>query len=144
MTKEDFAFQLNGREIRNEIDETESTLAYTYNLIVIYGYSDDNMELRGAIDDEVGCYDGGTYCIFKNKKGWQIKSEEEIQEMREKLEEDGFDFDIKTHEIEAVWSPEEPECSWMYKTEIPHATFDIMEDGELFCRGIVISTNDLN
>ena len=40
----------------------------------------------------------------------------------------------------AVWSPEDctPELSWMINTNIPCATFTIMEDGEPFCRGIVI------
>lgn len=30
-----------------------------------------------------------------------------------------------------------------FTVEIPHETFDIFEDGEPFCRGIVFSVNDL-
>lgn len=37
--------------------------------------------------------------------------------------------------IDAVWC--DGEYSWTYKTNIPHATFDIYEDGEKYCRGIV-------
>jgi hypothetical protein len=37
--------------------------------------------------------------------------------------------------IDAVWC--EGEYSWTYKTNIPHATFDIWEDGEKYCKGIV-------
>ena len=33
--------------------------------------------------------------------------------------------------------------SWSYLTDIPHKTFDIMEDGEIYCRGIVFSLDDL-
>lgn len=44
--------------------------------------------------------------------------------------------------IEAVWCPDEPDCSWAYKTDIPHVTFDVVEDGELYCRGIVFRLAD--
>lgn len=33
--------------------------------------------------------------------------------------------------------------AWTYSTEIPHATFEIIEEGEKFCRGIVFDINDL-
>ena len=48
----------------------------------------------------------------------------------------------KCARLEAVWCDGD-EYSWTYKTDIPHATFDVMEDGEKFCRGIVFSVNDL-
>lgn len=41
--------------------------------------------------------------------------------------------------IEAIWSPDEIDASWLIKTDIPHATFDILEDGDLFCRGVVFA-----
>lgn len=31
---------------------------------------------------------------------------------------------------------------WRFKTEIPHETFEIFEDGELFCVGIVFRLED--
>ena len=40
--------------------------------------------------------------------------------------------------IDAYWCPKELDCSWAYKSSVPASTFDIMEDGELYCRGIVI------
>ena len=33
--------------------------------------------------------------------------------------------------------------AWTYMTDIPHATFDVMDDGELYCRGIVFALADL-
>jgi hypothetical protein len=43
--------------------------------------------------------------------------------------------------IEVVWDAEG--YSWIYETEIPHAVFDILEDGEKFCRGIVFDIRSL-
>lgn len=34
-------------------------------------------------------------------------------------------------------------ATWTYKTEIPHEEFNIWEDGELYCVGIVFSIKDL-
>ena len=45
--------------------------------------------------------------------------------------------------IEAVWCDNASGASWSYKTDIPHETFNIYEDGELFCVGIVFSVEDL-
>lgn len=35
------------------------------------------------------------------------------------------------------------EHGWEFQTEIPHETFEIFEDEELFCTGIVFSVNEL-
>lgn len=50
---------LNGREYGDEITREEEAMAKAHGLVVVFGYSDDNMEFCGAITDEVGCYDGG-------------------------------------------------------------------------------------
>jgi len=142
MTKEKFAEMLNGRQYRNEIEKEESLIAEQNNLVVIFGASDDLLEFRGAIHEEIGAWDGTAVQICKKVKEWVVIENEEFQEEVEKISEYGLD--LKGHEVEAIWSPEEPECSWLIKTEIPHATFDIIEDGELYCRGIVISLDSLN
>jgi hypothetical protein len=40
-----------------------------------------------------------------------------------------------------VWGKDD--TSWSYETDIPHATFDVLEDGEVYCRGIVFALADL-
>lgn len=135
MTKEMLAEQLNGREYGNEIDAFEEKAAMDNGLIVVFGYSDDCTEFRGAIYEEAG---GGE--IEFTKSG--VFKDEEDTEVLEK-----YDNPITFNKIEAVWGPEDRKsnvyASWIYKTQIPHATFDIMEDGELYCRGIVFSITDL-
>jgi hypothetical protein len=105
-------------------------------LVAVFGYSDDNMEFRGAIYDEVSCYDGGTTYITNDGL----------------LENPCSDADCPYHEkamaraseVEAIWCPDdEPGLSWVYVTDIPHETFLIKEDEETYCRGIVFSLDDV-
>lgn len=66
MTKEQLAYLLNGREYTNEITKEEEREAKNSGLLVIFGASDDLIELRGAIYDEVGAINGGEVRIGKN------------------------------------------------------------------------------
>ena len=54
MTAKELAEKLNGREYGNDITDEEATAAKKAGLLVIYGYSDDNIEFRGIIYDERG------------------------------------------------------------------------------------------
>lgn len=138
MTREELAALLNGREYTNEITREETAKAKDAGLLVIFGYSDDGVKLRGLFNDEAGAYEGGEFYILRG----QI------------IAEGGgggacfFINDVegskRGHKIEAVFSPEmEPAATWLIKTDLPHSTFDIMEDGDLFCRGVVIDKDDL-
>lgn len=137
MTEEELAATLTGREYMKEITKAEQEQAKASNLVVIFGASDDLMEFRGAIDDEVGAYDGVSIAV--DAQGL-IPSFESI---------DSHDKDAlrrwaarKGREIEALWC-EEDDYSWTFKTDIPHATFEIVEDDEPYCRGIVFSLADI-
>jgi hypothetical protein len=128
MNKEQFAAMLNGREYGNEITRGECDIAKELGLVVVYAYSDDNMEFRGAINDEVGCWDGGTAYLTGNGL---FNHESDCCDCpyaeRERT---------KCKTVKAVWHNGGNPC-WTYETDIPHATFNIYEDGELWCVGIV-------
>lgn len=128
MNKEELAELLNGRTYGDEMSEYQEAIAKDSGLLVVFGASDDLIELRGIINDEDGAWDGTTIAVK------YIETQERFKMCKPNKSE---------NKITAVWSPDEPECSWLIKTELPHATFDIMEDGELFCRGIVIDSKDL-
>jgi len=134
ITKEQLAGILNGREYNNEIFETEEQVAKENNLVVVFGASDDLIEFRGVIYNEISAWRGIT--IPLDKKGLVLNECDfsECPYFKRKLEE------VK-NTIEAVW--DSAGYSWVIKTEIPHSTFEIMEDGEKFCRGIVFSMDDL-
>lgn len=136
MTHSEFVELIKEVEHHNELTQDQERIAKENNLIVVFGYSDDNMEFRGALYDEVGCYEGGSAFITTNG---ELLQEPDC----------GCDHSInwwvseknKATEIEAVWCPKDESgqviCSWAYKTKAEHSTFNVMEDGDLYCIGIV-------
>ena len=139
MDAKELAAKLNGREYWYEITDEEVRQAKEAGLVVVFGASDDLIEFRGAIRDEGDCYDGGTVLI--DTKGvlpsWDsvIESEESAQEY--------FERKAKARTITALFA-NEPGYTWTYKTDIPHETFEIVEDGEPYCRGIVFNIGDIS
>ena len=137
MTAKDLAEKINNVEYPVRIDPELNKLAKINGLVIVYGASDDLMEFDGAISDEVGCCGGGTTLI--DREG--LLPDRESLDDDEELE-DFFQRKNSARVIEALWCKEEG-VSWTYKTDIPHATFDVKEDGETYCKGIVFSLNDV-
>lgn len=134
MTRNELAKLLNGREYMKEITKDEEALAKAAGLVVVFGASDDNMEFRGAIHDELGAYDGTT--AYLTSAG--------LMESACEHDECPYYERIKktAATIDAQWGAE-PRYSWTYETTIPHEIFEIVEDGEPFCRGIVFALADV-
>jgi len=136
MTRDQLAYQLNGREYGDEITPDETAQAAKDGLLVVYGYSDDNTEFAGLFRDEAPCYGGCD--IFVHREG--MLEDHDAAECNCKF--CGYaEMAKKCAKIEAVWDSDG--YSWTYKTDLPHAEFDILEDGEKFCRGMVIDAKDL-
>ena len=133
MTKKEMARLINGRQVGCELSRDEAELAGGSGLVVIYGASDDLMEIQGAISDEVGCYNGGTAFFWDG----EILAPE--------CEDERCPHEIRRQEnsktVRAVW--DEEGFSWTYKTNIPHETFEILELNEKFCRGIVFDIKEV-
>lgn len=132
LTKETLAARLNGREYRNEITKDEEAQAKAAGLVVLFGASDDLAELRGAIDDEIGCYGGGEALIV-NGALFEFDACDGPCKYAQAAEAEARKSGLS---ISILWS-KDPNYSWIYATKAPHATFDVMEDGEKYCRGIV-------
>lgn len=142
-TPQAIAQVLNGMNYPLSIPKAITEAARISGVVIVYGASDDLMELDGAIRDEFGCYDGGTAKV--DAKGllrdWEsVKDDDNKAEIAEWLKR------AKTaKEIKAVFSPSEPEgATFAYETSIPHATFDVMEDGGIYCRAIAFNLADLS
>lgn len=137
MRPEDVATRLDGREYGQEIPVGFEKQVKEAGLVVVFGASDDLMELRGAVSDEVGCYGGSTALL--TKEGLATT----------KCDDDDCPYWIKERDaiiakgavVEAVW--DEEGFLWIYRTTIPHSTFTIMEDGGKYCRGIVFALADV-
>ena len=138
MTAKELAAVLSGREYGMEIDSSEEQEAKDAGLVVVYGCSDDNVELRGAIDSEVGAWNGTTLYITPTGM-----LEEPTCDNAEDCTCPYFAAAKKAaKEIKAVWHNPGGPC-WTFETDIPHETFTIFEDGEPFCEGIVFSMEDV-
>lgn len=136
MNAKELASKINGREIGDEITPAEERLAKDAGLVVLFGASDDLAEFRGAISDEIGCYDGGDLFITPNGP---------LEEHEDRCECKWCGYEAaksKAKKIEALWNKEKG-YSWTYKIDLPHETFEIVEDGKPYCRGIVFSIEDL-
>lgn len=126
MTKKELAEKLNGRQYGDSFkDVMEDTMAS--GLVIVTGASDDLMEFQGAIEDEGCCFDGGE--VYFDKNG---------------VSQDGTE---RANMIEALWcestNVDGCQATWSYKTDIPHETFEIWEDEELYCIGLVFSIEDI-
>ena len=143
MTKEQFAQLLNGRTYGNEITTEEEDLAKENGLLICFGASDDLLEMRGIIYEEYGTYEGGTTLLVQKKTGLSAIDLDKYNELMEILKDNDFELDIKRIPIKSEWCPSDLKCSWRISTTIPHATFDIMEDDGLYCRGIIMHISDI-
>jgi hypothetical protein len=134
MNAKELSERLTGCEYLKEVSKELEALAKESGLVIVFGASDDLMEFRGAIYDEIDAYNGTT--VYLNSNGL--------------LEDECGRFDSEcpyferlkasAKTIKAIWGNNEP---WKYETDISHETFEVLEDGETYCRGIVFSLDDV-
>lgn len=138
--KEDFATILNGREYGNEMSIDEEFIARDNELLVCFCSSDDLLIFKGIFNDETG----STAYIMSDIKtgGIKLAEDDATQRLEEIREFTGFRLNLQRIKMVRQWYIDGTE-GFCIKTTLPHATFDIMEDGELYCRGIVIEKADI-
>jgi hypothetical protein len=135
MTLETAAAALHGNQYASEGSKQLWVDMKAAGLIAVFGASDDLTEFRGAIDDETGAGDGTEH--FLTRKGVlqsQCDEGEDCPYFREKLE--ATPVAVTAHFDEEGYT-------WFLETALLHTTFDIMEDDETYCRGLVIRLEDL-
>jgi len=141
MNAEELAGKLTGIEYPSRIDKAIVAEAKTSNLVIVYGASDDLMEFEGAIREEVDSYEGATVKVDRQGLLPSFQSITEDHDFAEINAERYFERKPHAKEIKAIWDKDG--YSWIYETEIPHVTFEVVEGGEKYCRGIVFSLDDL-
>lgn len=142
ITKEELAARLTGREYGHEITKEECALARDAGLLVLFGYSDDNLELRGAVHDEVGAYgcdDGRNYLVTTAGvlEEWDKYDDKKKEEAREWFRRESLPRAV----VNVRWGGFSG-WSWEITPDVPHATFEIRDGDEKFCRGAVVSLAD--
>ncbi|MGL6199878.1 MAG: hypothetical protein ACRC3H_13200 [Lachnospiraceae bacterium] len=128
MDIKEFAKMLDGKEYGYKMfSDEELSIAAESGFVIVTGASDDLMEFEGAMRDEGSCFDGGK--VYFDLSGVDQEGEK------------------RSNCIEALWCEEDGSgevITWTYRTDIPHETFIVYEQGDLYCRGIVFSLSDIN
>lgn len=132
------AAQLNGSQYPLRVSNELTEQAKAAGLVIVYGASDDLMEFQGAIGGELTAMGGRI--VLVDADGLLPDNADDIE-----ADEDRARYYYrkgKAKTIDALWC-KEPDYSWTYHTAIPHETFEVVEDGQPYCRGIVFALADL-
>jgi hypothetical protein len=102
-------------------------------LVAVFGASVDLMEFEGAVQDEVGAYNGAKVSFSRSGIIYNLCVSERCPYHQAEVK--------RGSKIEARWDVDG--FSWRYKTDIPHVKFVIKEDDENYCEGIVFALADV-
>ena len=133
MNSKELAQELNGSEYGFNV--SLDLLKRNSDLVVVFGASDDLMEFRGAIHDEIGCFGGGTAYLDKDGLIESKCDDEDCPYFKKEKE--------KAITVEAIWCDDAEDIAWIYKTDIPCEVFLVLEGEEVFCRVIVFNLSDV-
>lgn len=125
------ATALNNRDLEDGFFRFELKCAKKNNLVIVTGYSDDLIELDGAIKQEGNCFNGGYFHLEKYNEEWLLKNGEGSNNISAIW----FDKNKATDDLEVI--------PWSYKTNIPHESFYTTFSGEPHCEGFVFRVEDL-
>lgn len=125
------ATALKNRDLDDGFYEFELKCAENSNLVIVIGYSDDLIILKGAIKQESDCFMGGDCHLENQNDEWILKEGKGLNNISAVW----CDSNKKTENLE--WIP------WTYKTDIPHESFFMTFRGDPFCEGFVFRIEDL-
>lgn len=134
ITMEEAAAALDGNQYHEEGSKELFAAMKAAGLVAVFGASDDLMEFRGAVYDEIGAYDGGK-AHFTTAGLLTNDCDNDDCPHFAKLQ-------ATARAVEALWCPDDLHASWLMKTDLPHAAFKIMEEENLYCVGLVFALAD--
>jgi len=148
MNLKEWAKKLNGCEYGNEVSDEDIELLEKDGVVAVFGYSDDNMELVGAINDEYPAYDNSVYYYCGDES---FMEENDINEFLDYVDDEYPALKkIVTKALcdnkdnSSITIKKSDKCQFEYETNIPNVEyFDVLEDGELYCKGFIFNINDL-
>jgi hypothetical protein len=142
MLIEEYAKWLGEFDMR-ELDESHFQTAKDNEWLVVFGHSDDCIELRGCFHDET-YYDSN---LFNLDKGGLIplwanidhEDEEEVERyFKRKNDRRLLKLFVRDNE-----DFEGENFLWIFDCDCPHYKFKIYDDGDPFCVGIVVDFEKL-
>lgn len=132
-TAKQFANIISLRDFFEGLSDPEIECAKRNGLVIVYGYSDDLIELKGAIQAEGECFEGGDFHLIKEDGKWKLVRGEGV-----------------CNTISAKWynrlslTDNGDIIPWSYETDISHEKFLANNGGDIFCEGFVFNVKDLS
>ena len=135
-----------GDELDNPYNIDVEDICCKNKWVILFPYSDDNLEIRGYINDEIGAYDGGDYQFIK--KGEFIKDLEEYNTYHKAEYDQIIDADNDNAHIFVKWCLKDTGYIWYIDTDYTEvAYFDIIseddEDNEKWARCCIIDCSNI-
>lgn len=144
----------NGDELSNKYNLDVEDICRKNKWVICFPYSDDNIEFRGFIDDELGAWDGGFYKFYKEGDFY----EDEDQDNTYHKAEDNMVVAISErseYDLKAAWCNDKiydngKKYIWDYtieNNELPHAYFNIIDEDsdedEIWAKCCIIDLSSL-
>jgi hypothetical protein len=142
------AMLLDGQEDRRAADKDVDTLLKSLGFVVVFGLSDDLIEIRGVSDVEIDGWQG--QFRVGDRQDLRFTPEGLVDDHTALFDEEKGDF------VDMPEAPPPPGAAivdvrfgkddlfWVFETEAPHATFVTTLHGNPFCRGIVLDLANLS
>lgn len=129
MTPEEFAKRLDGRAYPFSLSTWEKEAAVEAGIYVLVGCSDYLLEVHGAEREELD----DTTVLFDPVERKLLVSECEFDDCP-------YFLPLRDRAV-AVRATYSDRDGWRFRTDIPHSTFDVLEDEDdedsVICRGVV-------
>ena len=144
LARDQIARLLDGHELGDFDDVVAGVAPHAKRsgFVIVFGASDDLMEFRGAINDEVSCWTGGSADIADGDLLTNDCDSDDRCPYFAAVAEKAF-------RVEALWDDADPDDDtittevWTYRLGVEHSTFTTLEDGEPWCRGVVFALADV-
>jgi hypothetical protein len=128
ITKEQFAYMLDGRQCGEDISGHDDINAASSGLVVLFIY-DNILYIRGKVLSTERCFNNSKIGFGLNNK---VFNEFDTW----------FSDPMPIVDISCTQKDNETTI-WQFKTKIPHATFNTYDGDEIYCEGMVIDYNDI-
>ena len=149
MNMEEFAKSLDGREmgreIGKELTKEEEQLAKENRWVVVFGHSDDCIELRGFIHDELYRDRNPDKFWFSAQgpmKTWDDVDHDDEEEMEEYFENKYNAIGQLDVHYGSTFDGEY--FDWVFDWSWPHEVFRIYEDDNGFCLGVIFKMPEVS
>jgi len=136
---------LNGNELDNPYNIDVEKICKENKWIILFPYSDDCLEIRGYIDDEIGAWNGGDYEIIKKGDFYKDTDEENTYH---KTERNMLTYGDENPGIKIKWC-EKDNYVWHIDCTYDNVAYfniqdeDTMEDNEIWARCCVIDCSKI-